>query len=63
MSKDFTLAADENNGFYSDVLLQHGDKLKPVDYYSQRLSPVARGLPLYSKAGAPASATVTAFIW
>lgn len=59
MSKDFTLAVDENNGFYSTVLLQkHADKFEPVAYYSQRLSPVARGLPPCSRAVAAAAAAV-----
>ncbi|XP_042254706.1 uncharacterized protein LOC121887791 [Thunnus maccoyii] len=61
LSRDFTLAVDEKKGFYSAVLLQkHGDKLKPVAYYSQRLPSVVRGLPPCSRAVAAAAAAVTA---
>ena len=61
LSKDFSLAVDEKNGYYNAVLLQkHGDKLKPVAYYSQRLSAVVRGLPTCSRAVAAAASAVTA---
>uniref|UniRef100_W5NMD9 ribonuclease H n=1 Tax=Lepisosteus oculatus TaxID=7918 RepID=W5NMD9_LEPOC len=46
MTKGFTLTVDEKHGFYSAVLFQaHSDCFKPVAYYSQCLTSVARGLP------------------
>lgn len=62
MSKDFSLAVDEKNGFYGAVLFQkHGDKFKPLAYYSQRLSAIVRGLqPPCPRAVAAAAAAVAA---
>uniref|UniRef100_W5NLA8 Reverse transcriptase/retrotransposon-derived protein RNase H-like domain-containing protein n=1 Tax=Lepisosteus oculatus TaxID=7918 RepID=W5NLA8_LEPOC len=61
MTKGFTLTVDDRHGFYSAVLLQaHGDRFKPVAYYSQCLTSVARGLPVCLCAVAAAAAAVMA---
>ncbi|KAF7640883.1 hypothetical protein LDENG_00007750, partial [Lucifuga dentata] len=45
-SKPFFQAVDDKEGFMTSVLLQkHGDKLKPVTYFSCVLDPAAAGLP------------------
>uniref|UniRef100_W5NLR9 Reverse transcriptase/retrotransposon-derived protein RNase H-like domain-containing protein n=1 Tax=Lepisosteus oculatus TaxID=7918 RepID=W5NLR9_LEPOC len=61
MTKDFTLTVDKKHGFYSAVLSQtHSDCFKPVAYYSQRLTSLARGLPACLRAVAAAAAAIMA---
>lgn len=52
---------DEKNGFMSSVLLQtHGDRLRPVAYFSTKLEAVAAGLPHCLRAVAAAKLAVMA---
>jgi len=59
--KPFHLYACERQGFAQSVLTQkHGNKLRPVAYYSTKLDPVAQGFPSCLKAVAAASLAVQA---
>ncbi|KAG6928500.1 hypothetical protein G0U57_007997 [Chelydra serpentina] len=57
--KPFTLYCHKKNGVALGVLTQsHGNKQRPVAYYSSRLNPVAAGLPPCLRAVAAAAALV-----
>ncbi|KAL1263451.1 hypothetical protein QQF64_006190 [Cirrhinus molitorella] len=59
--KRFVQMVDEKTGFMTSVLLQHhGDRLRPVAYFSSKLDPIAAGLPLCLRAVAAAEQAVMA---
>uniref|UniRef100_A0A3B1JAJ5 ribonuclease H n=1 Tax=Astyanax mexicanus TaxID=7994 RepID=A0A3B1JAJ5_ASTMX len=60
-TKPFVQAVDERQGCMLSVLMQaHGDRLKPVAYFSAKLDPVAAGLPPCLRAVAAAEKAATA---
>ncbi|KAI2646109.1 Gag-Pol polyprotein [Labeo rohita] len=60
-TKPFVQMVDEKNGFMTSILLQHhGDRLRPVAYFSSKLDPVAAGLPRCLRAVASAEKAVMA---
>ncbi|XP_034146327.1 uncharacterized protein LOC117593887 [Esox lucius] len=57
--KKFIQAVCEKDGYMSSVLMQkHGDKLRPIAYFSSKLDAVAQGLPYCLKAVAAAADAV-----
>lgn len=60
-TKPFVQMVDEKHGFMTSVLLQrHGDRLRPVAYFSNKLDPVAARLPRCLRAVASAEQAVMA---
>ncbi len=61
IERPFTQMVDEKHGFMSSVHLQtHGDRLRPVAYFSTKLDAVAAGLPHCLRAVAAAELAVLA---
>ncbi|XP_051791515.1 uncharacterized protein LOC127530005, partial [Erpetoichthys calabaricus] len=60
-SRPFTLFVDEKQGFMNAVLTQlHGDKQRPVAYFSKKLDPIAAALPPCLRAVAATTEAVLA---